>query len=137
MFEPGIVPFGGWNIKKKKLYFCYPKYCFVEIYNKVKVKDKKFKTCIVFKVWKISCVLDTISWTVSWPILHKLAVLISLEAWVVCGAESFGIPELPLIVGPLVLDWELFMESPAPPFPPPVGPWPPDWEVTGTELEVT
>lgn len=42
------------------------------------------QTCMFLRSWKISMVLMTMSWTVSWPMRHSEAVFTS-RAWVCCG----------------------------------------------------
>lgn len=91
---------------------------------------------MVFKVWKISWVLETISWTVSWPILHKLAVFRSLDAWDDWVVLSAGVPDPPLPEVLLVLLWELLIESLVFPFGGPEATWELGWEATGTVFGV-
>ena len=46
--------------------------------------DTARQTCMFLRSWKISMVLRTMSWTVSWPMRHSDAVLTSRAAWACC-----------------------------------------------------
>lgn len=52
--------------------------------------DTVRQTCMFLSSWKISIVLMTISWTVSWPIRHREAVLTSRAAWACCCGWGGG-----------------------------------------------